>query len=448
MNDILIPEYVRVLMQRLHSRGFEAYIVGGCVRDSVLGIVPHDFDITTNALPEQMLEAFFDMRVIETGLKHGTLTVLSEGNPIEITTYRIDGEYSDGRRPDGVVFTRSIKEDAARRDFTVNALAYSDDEGIVDFFGGINDLKNETIRCVGEPEKRFSEDALRIMRALRFSSTLGFDIDAETKKAIFSMKDRLLGISAERISSELEKLLMGKNCYSILSEYAEVLGVIVPEILPCIDFDQKNRYHRYTVWEHIAVSVAVSRRERLVRLAMFLHDIGKPKCFTVDGSGQGHFHGHEKISAEMTEIILHRLKFDTDTIKAVTRLVAKHYFKPETDENGNVREKQVKRLLSEMGEDFFLLLDVSRADNSAKEGFCLERLGTLDKMEAAARKMLLDNECLSLRQLEIDGNDVASLGFKGAEIGAALKKALAAVLDGSVENDKEMLLSYLTNKNN
>lgn len=442
-----IPINIKNVLSVLYKNGFEAFLVGGCVRDFILGKVPYDFDITTNALPHEMKECFKEYKVIETGLSHGTLTVVSEGENIEITTYRKDGEYKDGRHPLSVEFTPSLEEDLKRRDFTMNAIAYSEKDGFVDFFGGINDIQNKVIKAVGDPYERFNEDKLRIMRGIRFSSQLSFEIESETKDAIFYLKDGLKEISAERISVELDKLLMGDNVYSVLTEYAEVLSIVIPEIKPCIDFEQKNPYHIYTVWEHIAKAVEKSSKKIEVRLSMLFHDIGKPRCFTVDEKGIGHFKGHEEISAEMAKEIMHRLKKSNDIIKIVSTLVSMHYIKPSKENNDEFSDKQIRKILSKISrEEFFLLTDVLRADSMSKAEFALERLPAIDRMEKKAKEMYEREECLSLKDLAVNGNDISDLGYKGKEIGDTLSFLLDAVISEKVVNEKKKLIEYLTKR--
>ena len=434
---IKIPDYVNKIITALEENGFEAYIVGGCVRDTLLMLTPHDFDVTTNALPEQMKQCFTSFKVVETGIKHGTLTVFVDSEPVEVTTYRIDGEYTDHRRPEEVTFTTSLKEDLARRDFTINALAYSEKTGIVDFFGGQDDLTNQVIRCVGEPKKRFSEDALRIMRALRFSATLGFGIESETSKQLLALKTTLKKIAVERISVELEKMIMGNNCYSVLMEYPTVLAEIIPEIAPCVGFEQHNKYHKYNVWEHIVMAVATSKKDRIIRLAMLLHDIEKPNCFKLE-NGQGHFYKHEKKSADKANEILHRLRYDNDTITRVCLLIENHYFTPVNE------EKAIKKLLSKIGnEAFFQLLDVQRADANAKNDFCLDRLPILWEIEKNAKGIISRGDCLSLKDLAVNGNDLMELGYEGKKIGETLKSLLVMVIDGKVANERDALLKEL-----
>lgn len=292
-----IPSYVKRAVEILNKNGFEAYAVGGCVRDSLLGKTPHDWDMCTNALPEEICESFKDFHVIETGLKHGTVTVRIEHNSIEITTYRTDGEYIKHRKPEQVKFVSNLEEDLSRRDFTINALAFSEKSGIVDLFGGVEDLKNGVIRCVGKSERRFDEDALRILRALRFSSTYAFEIEENTSLAIHKMKDLLLEISHERVREELLKILCGKNVLEILENYKDVIFTIIPELAPTLDFEQHSPHHIYDVYHHIIHSVENVENRRDLRLVMLLHDVGKPKTFTIDDEGVGHFKTHPTVSA-------------------------------------------------------------------------------------------------------------------------------------------------------
>lgn len=433
-----LPQKVNKILSALEENGYEAYLVGGCVRDALLGKRPKDYDIATNALPGQMAACFGEFKVIETGLKHGTLTVISQGEPVEVTTYRVDGEYLDHRRPESVSFTASLEEDLARRDFTVNAMAYSVQTGLLDPFGGQADLKAGVLRCVGEASKRFSEDALRILRALRFSSVLGFALEPETKKAVLALRNELRCISAERISAELDKLLAGENVCAVLVEYAPVIAVFIPEMERCIGFAQHNKYHRYDVWEHICVAVASSRNDRLIRLTMLLHDIAKPECFYTDEDGEGHFYNHERLSARWAEDILRRLRYDRSTVERVSLLIGHHYFTPVN------QEKPIKKQMREIGpEAFFQLLDVQRADAMAKQTFCLDRLPVLDAVEETARAILLRKDCLTRRELAVNGNDLLELGFQGKAIGHAMDSALEQVVQGTLPNERAALLTFL-----
>lgn len=433
--DIDIPQNVKAVIERLEAGGYEAYAVGGCVRDLMMGRKPKDYDIAVSALPEQTKKCFQDHKVFETGIKHGTVTIAADGENIEVTTFRADGNYSDCRRPESVSFLKDIRGDLARRDFTVNAMAYNPRTGIVDLFGGADDLRRKRISCVGDPSERFSEDALRIMRALRLASELDFDIDEKTKEAIHKMKYLLNKISCERTSRELVLLLNGVAPFKILTRYADVIAAIVPEIEPCIGFEQHSRYHIYDVWTHIAAAVSRSVQQPDVRLALMLHDIEKPSCYRTDSNGNGHFFGHEKASAETAEKILRRLHFSNDTVKRVTTLIRYHSVKPASD------DRTVKRLLSSVGEEnFFLLVEVMKGDNSAKQDFCAERIQAVESMQKKAKEIISEKECFKLSDLSVNGRDIAKLGFCGEEIGIVLNKLLGEVIDGKISNDKAALL--------
>lgn len=434
---IYMPEEVKTAISKLTQNGFEAYIVGGCVRDSLLGDKPKDYDITTSAEPEEVEKIFSNYRVIETGIKHGTVTVLINKMPLEITTFRIDSDYSDKRHPTNVTFTKSLEEDTARRDFTMNALAYNDERGICDFYGGSEDIKNKIIRCVGDSNQRFNEDALRIMRAIRFSSVLGFKIEDNTKRAIFQNKELLKNISSERIANELVKLLCGENVRKVLLEYIDVLGVVIPELLPMKGFDQRNIHHIYDILEHTAVAVENIEPTPILRLTALFHDIGKPKCFFMK-NGEGHFYGHSEVGAKMTENILSRLKFDNNTKNTVTKLVKIH------DVQIEETEAAVKRCMNKhTSEIFFMLLKMKRADTLAQSPICRDRLEYLDRLEKTAREIIAQNACFSLKDLTINGSDLIEMGFKpGREIGVILKNLLDEVIGGKLPNKKEELIKF------
>ena len=432
-----IPDNISKIMEKLDENGFEAYIVGGCVRDHIIGNVPKDYDITTSASPDEIKECLSGYNIIDTGIEHGTVTVVSDGENVEITTYRIDGEYTDHRHPEAVIFSKKLSDDLSRRDFTVNAMAYNKKTGLVDIFGGQKDIAEKKIRCVGEPEKRFDEDALRIMRALRFSSELGFDIDEKTSEAIFKMKHLLKNVSSERISKELLLLLSGKSPCKVLERYHEVFEVFVPEIAPCVGFDQRSKYHAYDVWGHIAHAVENSAPVPDVRLALFFHDIGKPECFRMDENGRGHFKGHEQISAEIASAVLKRMKFPKDTVERIEKLIRYHYFTPINE------RKFVRRLISKLGqEDFFLLMEVMKGDNRAKHSFCSERVKTIDDMAETAKDIIAEEQCFKVTDLAVSGNDMLALGLKGAEIGQTLRALLEAVIGEEADNDRESLIKY------
>ncbi len=425
----------------LTGAGFEAYLVGGCVRDTIMKRPLHDTDITTNALPEQITEVFRDYKTIPTGMKHGTVTVVADGIPYEITTYRIDGTYSDSRRPDSVEFTKNLREDLARRDFTINAIAMDSDRHIIDYFGGTEDIRNKIIRCVGNPELRFSEDALRIMRAIRFSSQLGFKIDSETAKAIHNMKNRLENISRERIREELDKLLCGENCVEVLMEYSDVITTIIPEFQKCIGFEQHSPYHKYTVWEHIvrAVNLAPPDNVRL-RRALFFHDIAKPICAKFDDTGRGHFKNHAGIGADMTQSIMKNLRYDCSSIDYAVTLIEHH-----SDKIFN--RQDAKKIMSVIGDQlFFELMELKKCDNSAKNDFVLEENQLFDRIIQEGHRIIENNECRNLKNLAINGNDLLKNGLHGVEIGETLKQLLNLVIEEKLPNEKDKLLNYINQR--
>lgn len=436
------PE-AEALLKRLEDAGFEAYYVGGCVRDHLMGRAVHDVDITTNALPEQTAAVFEGYKVIPTGIKHGTVTVLAGGTPYEITTYRVDGSYSDSRRPDSVEFTPDIVQDLARRDFTMNAIAMDIRGNIVDPFGGRGDIEHSLIRCVGEPEKRFTEDALRIMRGIRFASQLGFGIEEKTAQAIIDMRGRLSIISRERVREELDKLLCGKDCGKVLTDYRVIIAEIIPEMVACFGFDQFSRYHKYDVYEHIVKAVTSAPQDQLIlRRALLLHDIAKPQMFTLDENGVGHFKGHAKVSAEMAKEILTRLRFDNRTIALTSQLIAHHSDKIHS-------ERQIRLMVSEFGiETFLMLMDFKKYDNCGKNDFVLNENEEFDRFKVIAREFADSGECITLSQLALSGSDLTELGFRGREIGTALAQLHSLVISGDLPNDKQALTDYILNEIN
>ena len=434
-----LPQQVHTTLSLLTAAGFEAYLVGGCVRDALLGCTPQDYDIATNALPDEVAAVFCDHRVIETGLKHGTVTVLLGELPIEITTYRVDLGYSDGRHPDRVAFTPNLRDDLARRDFTVNAMAYHPERGLTDCFGGQADLAAGLLRCVGEPETRFSEDALRILRLLRFAAKLGFAVEERTAKAALALRDTLRKVSAERIQKELTSLLLGAHAGEILVQYADIFGVFLPELLVCMNFLQHNPHHRYDVLTHLAKAVDASPTDPVLRLAALLHDVGKPDCFTMDENGVGHFYAHADRSAALAEQILTRLRYDNETKRQVVLLVAAH------DRPIEPNERSVKRALNRLEPAlFFKLLALKRADCIGQGLTHPERLESYDRIEMIARRLLSEEVCFSLRDLAVSGDDLLCAGVpQGKQIGQTLQRLLDAVIDGSVANEKSALLTYL-----
>lgn len=426
-----------IILSKLNSAGYEASLVGGCVRDRLMNRPVHDYDIATNALPEQIIDTFSGYNVIPTGLKHGTVTVICGGEPFEITTYRIDGSYSDSRRPDSVKFTPNLTDDLARRDFTINAIAMDINGSITDPFNGTEDIRRGIIRCVGKPEKRFTEDALRIMRCVRFASQLGFAVDDETENAVHAMKSRLSLISAERVRVELDKTICGENCLGALMNFSDVITEIIPELLPAAGFDQHSKYHKYDIYEHTVRAVEAVPSENIeVRRVMLFHDIGKPHCFTIDPDGQGHFKGHAEVGADITEKVMKRLRYDNASIRRTVQLIRRHSDKIRT-------EKHIKRLLSARGSElFFSLMEVKKADNSAKNEFVLEELKDIEKIETIAKRIIADGECITLNQLAVNGKDIMSIGFSGSEIGTILNHLLGLVIDGKLPNDRINLLKF------
>ncbi len=439
---INIPQYALTAMKELERNGFEAFVVGGCVRDSIMGKFANDWDMTTSSTPEETLEVFKNYRTIPTGIKHGTITVLIDKHPLEITTFRIDGEYTDNRRPDSVNFTRNIENDLSRRDFTVNAMAYNKTDGIVDLFGGVKDIENKIIRCVGDPDKRFQEDALRIMRAIRFSATLGFEIEKETAESIRRNKHLLNNIAAERIRVELEKLLLGDDAERILLEFSDVIFEIIPELEKTSGVEQKCPYHIYDVWHHIVKSVAASEKNKYIRLAMLLHDIAKPQMKTTDEKGQDHFKGHAAVSCDIAFEILKRLKYDNKTISIVTKLIFHH------DDRLYNAPQNIKKHASKHGFEFLYLLNkVSRADILAQSPEMVDRISLCNNYINELKKLEEKNVCLSISDLAVDGNDLISLGYKGKEIGEKLEKLLDKVLKNEIRNSKKDLLDFLIKEN-
>lgn len=437
MNLPLSPGAAKALAL-LQAAGYEAWIVGGCVRDAILGLPPKDYDLTTSALPEETQRVFAAYPRIETGLRHGTVTVLLEGEPLEITTYRVDGVYSDARHPDGVTFTRSLRQDAARRDFTINAMAYAPGQGLQDFFGGQADLARGILRAVGAAEKRFREDALRILRALRFASVLDFTLEGETARAARACAPLLAAVSAERVSGELGKLLCGKAAGRVLRDYPDVLGVVLPEILPMVGLDHRNPHHCYDVWTHTTVAVDHVPPELPLRLAMLLHDIGKPDTFSLGEDGQGHFYGHPRRSVELAEGILSRLRFPRRTRERVLTLVRYH------DAVLEESPQRVRRWLNKLGpEVFFDLLAIQGGDAAAQAPAYCTRLDHLRRLEALARQVLDQAPCLTVRDLAVGGEDLLALGYRGPAIGRALRALLDQVLSETVSNEKNALLQRL-----
>ena len=435
--NIKLPDEVKFIIDSLESGGFEAYAVGGCVRDSLLGIEPKDWDVCTSALPEQTMNVFTGQHIIETGLQHGTITLMLNHKPYEITTYRVDGKYTDNRRPDNVQFVSVLKRDLARRDFSINALAYNPDVGLVDYYDGQQDLQQRLIKCVGNANKRFQEDALRIMRALRFASVFGFSIEETTAQALHDNRGLLKNIAAERIAVELNKLLMGENVTELLSAHIPVLLEIIPEFEQTVGFEQNNPYHGYDVLTHTLISVDAAPKDLVIRLTMLFHDIAKPKCYTQSDNGVGHFYGHPQESSDMANEILLRLKYDNDTIKAVTQLVLYH------DADIEPRRKHIKRWLNKIGEERLRqLLEVKRADAMAQsETHRQAKLDKLDAIPPLIDEIIEQQQCFSLKDLAVNGRDLIVAGItEGVKIGVILNRLMDMVIDEEVANDRAILL--------
>ena len=439
---LAIAPHALFVLEILQNAGFAAHVVGGCVRDSMLGGSPHDWDVTTNARPDELLQCFAGMRVLPTGFRHGTLTVLVEAKPVEVTTYRIDGAYSDNRRPDSVSFTDDLTEDLARRDFTINAMAYAPHTGLCDPFGGLDDLRARRIICVGDAGTRFHEDALRILRAARFASVLGFSVESDTHSAMLQNCALLEHIAAERIFSELVRTLTGEGIRQVLTGCAPLFVQIIPELAPCIGFAQQTPYHHLDVWEHTALAVHHAPQQPVPRLTMLLHDIAKPACFFKDERGIGHFYGHEQKGADMARQILQRLRCDSATLEAVGCLVLHHR------EPVLVQRKHLLRMLARLGEPMLRqLIHVQRADCMAKAPQQHpQKLEQLAAAQALLEKLLAEHACFSLRDLAVNGNDLLELGIpQGKRLGESLHALLEQVIDGQLPNEREALLAAAKN---
>lgn len=433
---INLPLKVKKIIHTLQEHGYEAYAVGGCVRDSILGRVPDDWDITTSATPLETKALF--SRTFDTGIEHGTITVLLDKDAFEVTTYRVDGKYEDSRHPSEVTFTRSLKEDLLRRDFTINAMAYNDSEGLVDIFGGMEDLEKKTIRCVGNAKARFGEDALRILRAVRFAAHLGFEIEEETRSGITELAPSLVNISAERIQVELIKMLTSPNPRMLRTAYElGITKVILPEFDAMMETTQENPHHKYTVGVHTLKAIEAIRADKVLRLTMLFHDIAKPVMKTVDENGVAHFKKHEGKGAEMTKQILKRLKFDNDTMNKVVKLVQYH------DYRMPAQPKNVRRAMNKIGEDLFpYYIEVRMADTLAQSEYLQEKkLQNIRDVKACYEEILEKQECVSLRTLAVTGRDLIAHGMKpGKEIGEVLNKLLEYVIEHPEANKTDILL--------
>ena len=443
-----LPVPVSELLNRLKASGFAAYVIGGCVRDSLLGLQPHDWDICTSALPEQMQQVFRDFHTVETGLKHGTLTVLVDHRPYEVTTFRVDGDYTDHRHPDSVLFVDNLIQDLARRDFTVNAMAWSPDTGLSDPFSGREDLSRCLIRAVGNPAQRFEEDALRILRALRFAAVYDFEIEPATSGALRKMAPDLHNVAGERIREELLKLLCGKAAGRILREYPDVLSEIIPEIRPMIGYDQQNHHHSYDLWEHTVRGVEGVPPDPVLRLTMLLHDTGKPVVRTTDEKGEGHYYGHPKVSADIALRTAETLRLD-NAFRDRLYILVLHHDIPLRTQGGEVDTSRsfLLRRLNRFGEENLrALFLIHRSDRTATGYTTAEREDERLKARMDALDAILGEEaCFTLKDLAVKGSDLTASGLKGKAVGQALQFLLEAVMDGKVTNEKQALLHYLNN---
>lgn len=434
--ELKIPEKAEIILHTLEEAGYEAYVVGGCVRDSILGRSPDDWDITTSAKPEEVKALF--RRTVDTGLIHGTVTVMLDKEGFEVTTYRVDGEYEDGRHPKEVSFTASLEEDLKRRDFTMNAMAYNPKRGLVDLFGGVQDMENRIVRCVGNPMERFTEDALRILRAVRFSAQLGFSIEGETLKAISALAPNLKYVSAERIQVELLKLLVSPHPDYLRTAYeAGITKEILPEFDRCMETEQNTPHHCYTVGEHTLQSLLNIRADKVLRLTMLLHDFGKPSVKRTDENGRDHFKTHGPEGEKMAVSILRRLKMDNDTIRKARSLIKWHDFRPKGD------AVSVRKAISMIGEELFpLYLEVQRVDILAQSLYKREeKLKRLSSVKALYKEIMDRGECISLKTMALTGRDLIDAGYApGKELGEILERLLAHVLENPEDNKKEILL--------
>lgn len=432
--NIIIPKDVEKIIERLNSAGYEAYVVGGCVRDSIMEKTPHDWDICTSATPEVVKSLF--SHTTDYGMKHGTITVFADKEGYEITTFRAETDYSDHRHPDTVEFVADLKSDLSRRDFTINALAYNNESQLIDMFNGLDDIRNQMIRCVGNADERFKEDALRILRALRFAATLGFDIEDKTSEAIHYNVHLLKYIAEERKRDELMKLLGGNYTTKILLEYSDVIAEVIPEIQLCVGFNQNNRYHCYDVYEHMvhAVENGITPIEKF---ALLIHDIGKPHCYTEDKNG-GHFYGHPAISEEIVKDVVNHLKFDNDSKKAVLELVKYHGIEIP------VTKKSVLKLLNRLGEERTLqLMDIKLADilvhAPGTQDVLIEKWKIFNRLLG---EVLVEGNCFSRKNLAVNGNDIKALGVsEGPEIGRIIQTLMGEVMSEQLANEKEVLLN-------
>lgn len=437
MIKIKIPEKVNRILYNLYNCGYEGYIVGGCVRDSILGREPNDWDICTNCTPDRMLEMFKSFKLVPTGLKHGTVTIVIDNEPFEVTTFRIDKEYNDGRHPNKVEFTSKLKEDLKRRDFTINAMAYRDSVGLIDFYGGMQDIEEKRIRCVGDPSQRFNEDHLRMLRAVRFSAQLRYNLDASVFQAIKELSNNIVGISKERIREEINKILLTEEPsrgFRLLYETG-LLKFIIPEMIKCVKFEQRNPHHDKDVFDHIMSVLDNTKKDLILRLAALFHDIAKPQCFSIDEDDIGHFYNHHILGIEITEDILKRLKYDNSTIESVKILVKEHMSR-----YNKVNPRMIKRLINRVGIDNIeRLFELQIADiKGSKESYAIKGIEEVKELTAV---IINEKQPISVKDLAINGRDLIKLGIpQGKEVGVVLDKLLEKVLSNTEMNRKNLLI--------
>ena len=431
---MVLPQYITDCLDALENAGFAAYAVGGCVRDACLGLTPHDYDLCTSALPEQTEAVFAGHRLVLAGKKHGTVGVVTDSGVVEITTFRTEGAYRDTRHPDWVEFVPDVEKDLARRDFTVNAMAYSPTRGFADPFGGREDLKNNILRAVGDPEKRFQEDSLRILRGVRFAARFGLTVEEHTEKAMLSQAHLMDNLAWERVFEELCKLLPWVTAEDLL-RFAPILAEVIPELKPMIGFDQHSPHHAYDLFTHTAHVCGGISGDVARRWAALLHDIGKVPTFTLDENGRGHFYGHAQVSAKMADEILHRLKAPNDLLERVVTLIEHHMTKLEPS------KKVLRRWLGRLGWDTIEdLLCLQEADMGSKGTGKPENMEQFDQLRAMIREIQEENSCLSLKDLAVNGHDLMALGYQGKAIGETLNRLLEQVLDEQLPNERDALL--------
>lgn len=436
--NINIPNGAQKIIDRLKQNGYASYLVGGCVRDALMSRKINDWDITTAAHPKTVCEIFSDMRVVESGITHGTVTVIINSEQFEVTTFRADGDYLDHRHPDKVLFTSIIEDDLARRDFTINAMAYNSCCGLIDIYGGTQDIENKTIKAVGDAKKRFTEDALRILRGLRFASQLGFNIDENTKNAMFDCKNMLMHISGERIFEELSKLIMGDYAKNVLSDYAAVITCAIPAISESIGFDQRNKHHIYDVWEHTLYALSNTPPDLICKWAVFLHDLGKPSSFSLDDNGTGHFYGHALRSSQIASDFFENCGVSNTFKNRVCRLISLH------DSDVFNSDKSIKRWLGKLGEeDLLRLIKIKKADNMAQAPQYRGRIKDLELVINRISDIVNQKPCVDKAGLAVNGNDIIACGFVGKQIGIVLDELLDAVIDSRCDNTKHALINYI-----